>query len=335
MRHSTLLHPAHGTIVASARWTAAETPLGAPMETSAQHEALLHTSPADLARQLTPRIDEALATKSVVLAALDPTYRAALRTTLGPAAAAVEFTDPAQLHSVPDFTVAARLARTGRQVSATGGQALVVDQYVEGLPSCDPLHWARLDIALNVALVGLPVTMLCAYPADFSGLERVRATHPTVPGGSGPNPAYRRPHEALVDFPPPPPPDLGPSTARLRFAANDLIRVRHLVGLFATAAGLDPDGVADAVLAVNEIATNSIEHGPGSGVLRLWQTQAGGLVAEVADTGGELNVPFPGITFPPPAGARGRGLWLAAELSDVMQVWSDNGGTVIRVSLRA
>jgi hypothetical protein len=53
----------------------------------------------------------------------------------------------------------------------------------------------------------------------------------------------------------------------------------------------------------------------------------------VSDRGGPLDVPFPGLTLPPPAGARGRGLWLASELSDVLQVWSDDGSTVIRVHL--
>jgi hypothetical protein len=37
---------------------------------------------------------------------------------------------------------------------------------------------------------------------------------------------------------------------------------------------------------------------------------------------------------PPSAtGARGRGLWLASELCDVMQVWSDAGATVIRLRM--
>lgn len=303
------------------------------MGTAAQHEAVLHTSPADLARMLAPRVDAALSANGVVLAALETTHRDALREALGPAASGVEFADPAQVHSVPGFTVAARVARTGRRVSSTGGRAMVIDQYVEGLPDCGPGHWARFDIALNVALVGLPVTVLCAYPENSPHLERVHATHPTLPGGCGPNPGYRRPVDALADFPPPPPPELGPPAAQLRFEADELSGLRHLVSRVATAVGLGPDRTADAVLAVNEIASNSIEHGPGSGVLRLWETRSGDLVAEVADTGGGLDVPFPGITFPPPEGARGRGLWLAAELSDVLQVWSDAGGTVIRVSV--
>jgi anti-sigma regulatory factor (Ser/Thr protein kinase) len=97
-------------------------------------------------------------------------------------------------------------------------------------------------------------------------------------------------------------------------------------------AGLDGARTADAVLAVNEIATNAAEHGPGTGRLRLWVDVEPGtpFAAEVADDG-RMDVPFPGMTAPPPSGARGRGLWLASELCDVLQVWSDGGGTVVRL----
>lgn len=53
----------------------------------------------------------------------------------------------------------------------------------------------------------------------------------------------------------------------------------------------------------------------------------------MSDHGGGMAVPFPGIVLPPVYGARGRGLWPASELCDVMQVWSGEDGTVIRVQL--
>ncbi|MCY7341597.1 MAG: ATP-binding protein [Pseudonocardia sp.] len=91
-------------------------------------------------------------------------------------------------------------------------------------------------------------------------------------------------------------------------------------------------GAADLVLAVNELAANAVEHGAGTGALRLW-VRGGEVVTEVSDHGGGMAVPFPGIVLPPVYGARGRGLWPASELCDVMQVWSGEDGTVIRVQL--
>ena len=106
---------------------------------------------------------------------------------------------------------------------------------------------------------------------------------------------------------------------------------RHLVAEVADRGGSEPDRVADLVLAVNEIGSNSVEHGPGHGRLRLWVTDDA-VVAEVADPG-TAYMPFPGMVAPPVEGARGRGLWLASELCDVMQVWSDPDGTVIRLRM--
>ena len=82
---------------------------------------------------------------------------------------------------------------------------------------------------------------------------------------------------------------------------------------------------------MNEIGSNSVEHGPGEGRLRLWVTDED-VVAEIADRG-TADLPFPGMVAPTATGVRGRGLWLASELCDVMQVWSDGEGTVVRLRM--
>ncbi|WP_297649384.1 ATP-binding protein [Pseudonocardia sp.] len=303
----------------------------------ARHEAMLHTSPADLAAQLTPRVQAALGAGNVVVAVLAKEHEAALRESLGAAADGVEFGDPEQVHRVPAFTVAVRFARACRRSGRADG-ALVIGQHLPGLPGRGPEHWARLDIALNVAIAGLPITVLCPYAADDPDLRRARTTHPvlTAAEGSAVSAEYRPPQDSLIDYPPPPAPGLGTPVSELSFGAAELVALRHLVGEVAAAAGLAPDRAADLVLAVNELASNSVEHGPGSGVLRIWtdpEEEAGtALVAEVADHGGGLmDMPFPGLALPPPDGTRGRGLWLASELCDVLQVWSDADATVVRV----
>lgn len=265
-----------------------------------------------------------------MIAVVDAPSRAALDTALGPAAADIDFQDPTQVHSVPSFTVATRWARLGRRVTEPGRRATVVGQHIETL-DCDPGHWVRLDIALNVAIDGLPVNVLCPYRSPGADLPRLHATHPLLftPLGPEPSPGFRLPHESVIEHPPPPPVDLGTPDAESEFGATGLSPVRRRVTGFAETSGLDADRVGDLVLAVNEIAANSVEHGPGRGRLRLWITKRQ-LVAEVADLG-RMDVPFPGMVAPPAAGTRGRGLWLASELCDVLQVWSDERGTVIRL----
>lgn len=288
------------------------------------HLAVPYTGVDELAARLEPAIGAALAAGDRVLAVLADPEREAVTARLGAAAARVEFADPLQVHAVPAFTVAMRWARLAHDAPA--GRVLVVGQHLE-LPERGAEHWPRLDLAIDVAIAGLPITVLCACPAADPAVDR---THPRVLTADGPRPGhgYRPPPEAVVEYPPPPPPDLGPAHVDLAFGLADLPVVRRRVAAAAAGAGLTGDPVDDLVLAVNELVSNSVEHGPGEGRLRLW-TGRGSVTAEVADRG-RMDVPFPGLVRPPSTGVRGRGLWLASELTDVLQVWSDDTGTVIR-----
>ena len=299
----------------------------------AWHEAVLYSEPGELALRLADRLHPALDGGGPVVAVLDEPTRAEVRHALGDDARRVEFPDPAAVHRFPPFTVAMRWARLSRQVRGPDGRATVVGQHVADLPGCGGTYWARLDIGLNVAVAGLPIAVLCPYRTDHEQLARVHATHPHLltATGSAPSETYRLPDEAVIDFPAPPPADLGAPAAELPFTLVELPEMRTLVAEVAARAGVDPGRAADLVLAVNEISSNSIEHGPGHGLLRLW-TGADGVTAEVADPGA-ASMPFPGMAAPETTGIRGRGLWLASELCDVMQVWSDAGGTVVRLRM--
>ena len=273
----------------------------------ALHEAVLYSAPDELAERLVPRLLPSLHEGAPVVAVLDETTRAELRRALGDAAEQVAFPDPALVHGVPPFTVAARWARLSRRVSTPTGRATVVGQHVEGLPGCGENHWARLDIALNVAVVGLPITVLLPVPDRRPGLARVEATHPRLVTATGmvSSGSYRPPVEALVEYPPPPPPELGPFAAELSFGAEELGDLRHLVAEVVGRSGAAPDRVADLVLAVNEIGSNSIEHGAGQGRLRLWVTDEA-VTAEVAD-GGPRTFRSPAWSPRPRSGPGGAG----------------------------
>ncbi|WP_141566320.1 ATP-binding protein [Pseudonocardia sp. N23] len=296
------------------------------------HEGVPFSSPAALAVQLAPRLRSAIDAAGPVVVVLDRPERDAVHAELGAAADDVEFLDPADVYRVPAFTVAVRWARLARR-TAPGGYATVVAQHVDAPVGDGPGYWARLDAALDIALPGLPVEVLCPFPDTVEERLLRSATHRTLlsSGHSVRSDGYRMPLDVVAEFPPPPPPELGPPTHIQEFALDGLAVLRRAVATLSTGAGLSTERVADFVLAVNEIASNSVEHGPGSGTLRLWSLD-GQVVAEVRDAG-RMQVPFPGLVAPSPTGARGRGLWLASELSDVLQVWSDGSGTVIRVTM--
>ena len=87
------------------------------------------------------------------------------------------------------------------------------------------------------------------------------------------------------------------------------------------------------MLAVNEAAANSIVHGGGHGVLRTW-SENGSLVCEVRDRG-RITDPLVGRRRPPLDATTGRGVWLAHQICDLVQLRSGADGTVVRVHMAA
>jgi len=116
------------------------------------------------------------------------------------------------------------------------------------------------------------------------------------------------------------------------FDAASLTLVRHEVAACAAASGLAGNPLDDFVLAVNELVTNAVRHGGGSGRLRLWCAE-GQLVCEVSDQGVGIDGPTArDRDRPSPRVAGGWGLWLARELSDSMTVSTGADGTSVRIT---
>lgn len=301
------------------------------------HRAVPYADTGHQAEVLGAPLRAALERGEHAFAVVDRDCRAELDRTLG-TDAGIEFRAPEQMHSAPAFTVASRWARTARAgTTRAGSRMTTVGQRVDGLPGTDPSYWVRLDVALNRVLDGMPVTMLCSFADGDTARDEAGTMHDAllVDGDEVPSTTRRDPRELLADHPQAPPADLGDPLFEMDVDLSGLGRLRRRVRTEATLSGLGPSRVSDLVLALNEIATNGVEHGSGRPRLRLWRG-ARGLTGEVTDAG-RTRLPFPGMLAPPPAGTRGRGLWLASELTDVLQVWTaddDPGcpdGTVVRV----
>ncbi len=110
--------------------------------------------------------------------------------------------------------------------------------------------------------------------------------------------------------------------------ADDLVAVRGFVRSRALALGLPDTRVDLLALAVNELATNTLQHSSGGGQVRVW-AEAGQLVCDVADAG---TVP-PFGTMPPPESVRGRGLAIVARIADEVAAVPVAGGTVVRIRM--
>lgn len=124
-------------------------------------------------------------------------------------------------------------------------------------------------------------------------------------------------------------PEAPAGAPELRFGRLTLFELRAFIRHGGGLTGLPDEGLEDFVTAVNEVATNSVLYGGGSGTAKLWP-EGGALICEVRDSG-QFDVPLAGHSHPPASELDGRGLWLANQLCDLIQIRAFPDGTVTRV----
>ena len=145
----------------------------------------------------------------------------------------------------------------------------------------------RHEALINLAFRGSRATFVCPY--DSAGLPGpvmadAASTHPVVIKGGeerasgrylGPPEVPPRCNRAL------PRP---PARAEALDYRDDLHLVRSFVAGQARRAGLAPARIPDLVLAVTELAGNTLRHTDGGGTVQAWRTREE-IICQVADTG--------------------------------------------------
>jgi anti-sigma regulatory factor (Ser/Thr protein kinase) len=162
-------------------------------------------------------------------------------------------------------------------------------------------------------------------------IQEALRSHPFVAHGGARRAGDDRGAAAAAPFDAPLPEPPG-DPAELAFAAGPLGDLRAFVARHAVRGGLGAHAAADLVLAADEVASNSVRHGGGRGTLRIWGDD-GAVVCEIRDAG-RLDDPLAGRHIPPLDGDSGRGLWLANQLRDLVQLRTLPGGTVVRLHMR-
>jgi anti-sigma regulatory factor (Ser/Thr protein kinase) len=121
--------------------------------------------------------------------------------------------------------------------------------------------------------------------------------------------------------------------AEFAFDVDSLAQVRGLARRCAPALGLEPALMIDFTLVASELATNSVRHGGGSGVLRLWR-EGPYAVCEVRDRG-VITDPLVGLRRPDfRKGSGGAGLWAINRVCALVSIRSTpREGTVVRAHL--
>ncbi|MCD2198146.1 sensor histidine kinase [Actinomycetospora endophytica] len=305
-----------------------------------RHLAVVHHGVEDLLDTLAPLLRDAVRRGDLVWAAVDDATRDAIERRLGSVSFGFIFGEPGQPYSYSGQTTAARRADRLRDMIGHGRAALILSDSatVGGTDPSAPDSWSVVDASCNLALSGLPVTLVCLCDAERSSEDTERSlywNHPEliVDTIAIPNPRYRAPAEVLASTPAPPAPALGPPHQEQQFAngTTTLRGIRAWTKRHGFEAGLDPARIDGLVLAVSELVSNSIEHGAGHGTLSWW-IRPGRVVAQVHDPG-HMSAITPGLRRPDALSVRGRGVWLARQLCDVLHLWTTVDGTHARLEV--
>jgi anti-sigma regulatory factor (Ser/Thr protein kinase) len=303
-----------------------------------RHEALLYAGEDELVARLDPFVREGLAAGEAAMVAVSDRKIRRLRDALGPAAGDVTFVDMDEIGGNPGRIIHAwhefaepHLAaeRPVRGVGEPISAARSADELVE----CQ-----RHEELLNVAFGSGPGwTLVCPYDTatlDSDVIAECRCSHPHVRenGVAEASGEYRGLDAISAPFGRSlPEPDTAPD--ELAFDLSRLVDVRRTVADAARRAHLDDDRAQDLIVAVHEVAANSVRHGGGTGVLRTWNGGAG-VTCEIRDAG-VITEPLVGRLRPRHAANGGNGMWLANQLCDLVQVRSSQAGTVVRLLVRA
>ncbi len=113
---------------------------------------------------------------------------------------------------------------------------------------------------------------------------------------------------------------------------TDLSKVRGLVMQQSLAAGLSESRANDLVLAVSEVAANTLRHTDSSGTLTMWNDR-NEVVCQIHDEG-RISDPEAGQHRPAADATGGHGLWLVRQVCDLVELRSDQTGTTIRMHMR-
>ncbi|MBY8877331.1 anti-sigma factor RsbA family regulatory protein [Actinacidiphila acidipaludis] len=279
-------------------------------------------------------IDDALSADETVLVAVSEDKQHMLRQALGRTTARerLSFVDTGALGRNP-----------GRLIPAW--QDWIAKSVSDGLPvrgisespwgTATPAERGELSYhewLLNRAFADSPAWwLLCPYDTtavEPTVLDSAGRCHPFhfLEGAHGDNPTFVDGPFVFDDL----------SAARdpdhvLIYGAGDLGRVRDEITAGAGKHGLAGHRLQDLLVAATEVAANSVRHGGGSGTLRTWAS--GDTFVCQFDDAGHIRDPLAGRMRPAPHQIGGRGLWLAQQLCDLVEIRSTaEDGTTVRLS---
>ncbi|MBB5868900.1 anti-sigma regulatory factor (Ser/Thr protein kinase) [Allocatelliglobosispora scoriae] len=299
------------------------------------HPALFYGDTADYLAGTLPFIQGGLDADEPVMIAVPGANLDHIRSALGGDADRVQLHDmsvagrnPGRI--IPGVLLAFAAKHTGRAVRIVG-EPIYAERTPAEYPAC-----AQHEALINLAFAGRRASILCPYDTsslDESWLADAYRTHPVVRSAAAewPSPAYGDPAACAADFNhalPDPPAD----ARQIGVDSTALSGMRRAVTEQAGDAGLPVERINDLIIAVSELAANTIEHGGAAGTLTLW-TDGKILCCQLTDTG-HITDPLAGrIPVPVTQATGGRGLVMVNQLVDLVRIHTRPGATTVRLHM--
>jgi anti-sigma regulatory factor (Ser/Thr protein kinase) len=196
----------------------------------------------------------------------------------------------------------------------------------------------RHEALINLAFAAAGADILCPYdttqlePAVIADAQRTHQVLWRV-DTTQPSQAYTGPDSLppSCQVPLTPPADALPEDGTSLTYTTELATLRALVEKRARAANLPEMKIIDLVLAVSEVAANTLRHAGSHGTLDVWHDD-NEIVCTIHDKG-TITDPLAGRRRPFPDATAGHGLWLVNEVCDLVEMRSDDSGTTIRMHM--
>lgn len=299
------------------------------------HEALFYRDIDSFLAGVLPFLREGLRNDEDIYVVVDEPTIDVLRHELGQSADRVVFDDMARVGANPARIIPAwkdfvDRRRPGAPIRGIG-EPIWASRTAAEIIECQ-----RHEALLNVAFEATEAfRLLCPYDTatlDAAVLVEAHSAHPIIVDAdvAHSSPTFGTSGLSARRFEAPlPEPAAIPHV--LVFTGTQMQAVRAFARGVAAGYGLAADRTTDLVLAVNEIATNSLRHGGGAGVLRMW-ADGGSLMSEVADSGA-IDEPLLGRVRPKLDQEGGHGVWLASQLCDLIQIRTYATGSVVRMHM--
>jgi anti-sigma regulatory factor (Ser/Thr protein kinase) len=302
-----------------------------------QHEALFYAGLDDFLAGTVPFLREGLDGDEPMLVAVPGVRMRALQAEIDGDADRITFLDMEEIGRNPAHIIPAWAGF----LKSNGGGAVPVRGIGEpiwaGRTEAQLIECQRHETLLNVAFADSGAwRLLCPYdtvglPSDV--IEEAERSHPWLSHADGRRGGSSRCRDLAVMCAPLDAP-LSPAPAdasSLMFGMNDIGAARNLVAAEARAAGLPTARVDDFVLAAHELVSNSVRHGGGTGTIRVW-SDGRAVQCEVTDRG-RIDSPLVGRQMPPDDSVGGRGIWMANQLCDLVQIRTFDDGNVVRLHI--